>query len=218
MSPHTGVRGGEEMLCEVKAMLASLSRYPRPPRQDGMTALDVRAAGLTADYLRKARNTDLNYGAAPSPPPPGGQQQPRVVGLVERRLLDIGEVRGWCFGAWGEASIKVHSLVQRLADARLEVADTLASRKGTVKSRAAERAGLVAYLMQALSFTAVKQNSKILLERLQLLGNRVGEATRRRDWTVEVEIAARRERQAQGGSPPPGRSLLRHGFWRLDMG
>ena len=106
-----GERGGEETLCKLKTMSASVSRYPQDPLpRDGTRAVDRRAAGLTADYLSKARRIDQLYcGTPPLPPPqPGGQQQPRVTGPVERRLLQYGEVRDWCFGAWGEVSTEMH--------------------------------------------------------------------------------------------------------------
>ena len=106
-----GERGGEETLCKLKTMSASVSRYPQDPLpRDGTRAVDRRAAGLTADYLSKARRIDQLYcGTLPLPPPqPGGQQQPRVTGPVERRLLQYGEVRDWCFGAWGEVSTEMH--------------------------------------------------------------------------------------------------------------
>ena len=124
-------------------MSASRSRYPRNPLpRDGMRAVDRRAAGLTADYLRKARNVDQQYCGTPVP---GNQQQPRVIGPVERRWLEFGEVHGWYFGAFGDASEGVHRLVERLAEARLEYAQTQPQHRGPIMSRAAEKAGLGSY-------------------------------------------------------------------------
>ena len=52
------------------------------PQQGLNRAVDRRAAGLTADYLRKARNIDQQYCGTPAPPPgPGNQQQPRAIGV-----------------------------------------------------------------------------------------------------------------------------------------
>ena len=215
-----GERGGEEQLCELKVMSASRSRYPRNPLpRDGVRAVDRRAAGLTADYLRKAKNVDQQYCGTPAPPPagPGGQQQPRAIGPVERRLLEFGEVQGWCFGAFGEASEGVHHLVERLAEARLEIAETQPHQRGLLRSRAAEKAGLVAYVRRTLSQVCVKEQARLLLGRLRLLGDGAGEAARRRARAAQLEVEVVRERQAQAVGFLQGRSIRRLGFGRLDV-
>ena len=215
-----GERGGEETLCELKLMSASVSRYPRNPRpRDGVRAVDRRAEGLTAEYMRKARNVDQQYCGTPAPPPrpPGGPLQPRVIGPVESRLVQYGQVHGWCFGAWGEASTAVHSLVQRLADARVDMADTQPAYHRQGRSRAAEKAGLVAYVRRSLSVTAVREQSRLLLSRLRLLGDGTAEAARRRERAEVLEAAAGRERRAQAVSMRQGRDIMRHGFGLLNV-
>ena len=210
-----GERGGEDQLCELKIMSASRSRYPRNPLpRDGVRAVDRRAAGLTADYLRKARNVDQQYCGTPAP---GNQQQPRVIGPVERRLLEFGEVHGWCFGAFGEASEGVHHLVERLAESRLEYAQTQPQQGGLIRSRAAEKAGLVSYVRRTLSLTCVREQSRLLLGRLRLLGDGAGEAARRRTRAEQLEAFAARERQAQFIGFRQGRSIRRLGFGFLDV-
>ena len=57
--------------------------------------------------------------------------------------------------------------------------------------------------------------SKLLLDRLQLLGDGATEAERRRGWAEEVERIAARERQAQAVCLRQGRALMRHGFGKL---
>ena len=124
-----------------------------PQPRDGVRPVDRRAAGLTADYLRKARNVDQQYCGTPPPPPaqPGGQEQPRAIGPVERRLLQFGEVRGWCFGAFGEASMEVHSLVQRMAESRLQMAETQPFHSG---QRRVRKSLLARWHCQSESFCA----------------------------------------------------------------
>ena len=213
-----GERGGEDQLCELKIMSASRSRYPRNPLpRDGVRAVDRRAAGLTADYLRKARNVDQQYCGTPAPAPgPRGQQQPRAIGPVERRLLGFGEVHGWCFGAFGEASEGVHHLVERLAEARLDLAETQPHQRGPTRSRSAEKAGLVAYVRRSLSLACVREQAQLLLGRLRLLGDGAGEAARRRARAAQLEVEAARERQAQTIGFLQGRSIRRLGFGMLD--
>ena len=105
----------------------------------------------------------------PPPRQPGDQQQPRAIGPVERRLLQFGEVKGWCFGAWGEVSLEVHHLVQRLAEARIATAETLPGQRRPIRSRTAEKAGPVSYIRRALSVTAVRAQAKFLLDIEQII-------------------------------------------------
>ena len=90
-------------------------------------------------------------------------------------LLQFGEVKGWCFGAWGEVSLEVHHLVQRLAEARIATAETLPGQRRPTRSRTAEKAGLVSYTRRSLSVTAVRAQAKFLLDRLRLLGDGAAE-------------------------------------------
>ena len=94
--------------------------------------MDRHADGLTAEYTKKAREVDHTYGDVPRPPPgpPGAPQLPRVVGRVERQLQSFGEVRGWCFGVWGEASQECHAWVQKIATASVEAAYMQPGRQG----------------------------------------------------------------------------------------
>ena len=214
-----GEPGEGDILCELKCISASKSRYPRNPLpRDGKRAVDRRADGLTAEYTRKARDVDTNYGGNPRPLPalPGAPQLPRTVGRVERKLQTFGLVRGWVFGAWGECSLEVHSWVQKIANARLEVADTQPGRQGPVKAKAAQLAGLVGFVRRQLAFTAVQQHSRLLLSRLRLLGDGAAEAGRRRERAEVAEVAASRERRAQAVCLRQGRDIRRHGFGLLD--
>ena len=152
----------------------------------------------------------------PGPRIPGAPAPPRVVGRVEARLLTYGKVQGWCFGAWGEASREVHELVQRLATSRLEIADQQPDTYGPPKSRAAQLAGLFGYVRRRLSYTAVQQQARLLLDRLQLLGEGANAAAVRRDKAVMEEASALRERRAQYVCLRQGTSIMRRGFGLLD--
>ena len=55
-------------------------------------------------------------------------------------------------------------------------------------------ASLVGYVRRRLSITAVKQQTKLLLDRLQLLGDGAAAAAARRQRAVQLEQAAVRER------------------------
>ena len=177
----------------------------------------MRADGLTAAYAQKAREVDWQHCGIPRPPRrQAGEPAPiRQIGPVETRLLTYGRVRGWCFGAWGEASGEVHGLVQRLAKSKLEVAPTEPGRRGAVRSREAQLASLVASVRRDLSFNAVKQQAKLLLDRLRLLGDGATEAANRRGWFEQMERVAARERRAQDVCLRQGQAVSRHGFGKL---
>ena len=71
-------------------------------------------------------------------------------------------------------------------------------------------------MRRSLPFTAVQQQARLLLDRLQLLGDGSTEAARRRDMAVQMEGLALRERRAQAVSLKQGQSIARHGFGKLD--
>ena len=123
---------------------------------------------------------------------------------------------GWVLGAWGEASHEIHGLVKKVASANLEVIEMQPGRRGPAKSREAQLAGFTAYIRRQLSHLAVQQQSRLLLDRLELLGDGAGEAARRRAWAVSVERGAERERRAQAVCQRQARPLVRSGFALLD--
>ena len=107
-------------------------------------------------------------------------------------------------------------MVQRVAVARLEIANLQPEGRQVVKSREAELSGLVSFVRRQLSFTAAQQQAKLLLDRLQLLGPGAAEAAARRDQAVRIEAGARRERQAQAVCVRQGASIMRRGHGLLD--
>ena len=183
-----------------------------------MRGVESRADGLPAAYALKAKEIDWQYCGIPRPPrgQRGQPAAPRQIGPVEARLLTYGKVRGWCFGAWGEVSGEVHSLVQKIAKKKQELAPTQPGRRGPVRSKEAQLATLVASVRRDLSHKAVQQQSKLLLDRLRLLGDGATEAAGRRGWAEERERVAARERRAQDVCLRQGQALMRHGFGILE--
>ena len=165
-------------------------------------------------YKASARKVDWMYCGTPRPPPPqpGIPQLPRQIGPVEARLNGYGTVRGWVFGAWGECSQEIHTLVQKLAEAKVQRAATLPGHQPLFKSHEAQLSSEVAYLRRRLSFTAVQSQARLLLDRLQLLGDGAPEAARRRERAVEGRRAEARERRAQHVCLLQGRAIRRSGF------
>ena len=48
----------------------------------------------------------------------------------------------------------------------------------------------MADVRRQLSFCAVKQQARLLLDRLSLIGDGANEAGRRRDWAAQLEVEA----------------------------
>ena len=63
----------------------------------------------------------------------------------------------------------------------------------------------------------MREQARLLLGRLRLLGDCAGEAARRRARAAQLEVEAVRERQAQAIGFMQGRSIRRLGFGRLDV-
>jgi hypothetical protein len=96
------------------------------------------------------------------------------------------------------------------------VAPTEPGRRGAVRSREAQLASLVASVRRDLSFNVVKQQAKLLLDRLRLLGDGASEAANRRGWSEQMERVAARERRAQDVCLRQGQAAKRHGFGKLN--
>ena len=137
-----GERGQKrDELAELKVICCCPSRYtlipPHPlPDREYVKAVDKRARVLTEEYIKKARNVDRVYGGAAE----------GTVGRVERKLVDMGEVRGLVFGAFGEASEGVHDLVHHLANSRLK-AEGLQQGRETAKGELGVLVGQVRRLL-----------------------------------------------------------------------
>ena len=107
-------------------------------------------------------------------------------------------------------------MVQSVAEARVQRADTLPGHRGLYKSREAELASHVSSVRRQLSFTAVREQARLLLDRLQLLGDGAREAASRRDWALRQRREEEMERQAQQVCMLQGRLIRRSGLPKLD--
>ena len=107
--------------------------------------MDTRADLLPQEYLNKARAADQKY----------NEVQPGTVGPVERKLLELGEVRGIVSGNFGEVSEDTHALVAALATCRVRVAGVSRGRKGIMRTEEGERSLAISGLRRRLGVLTV---------------------------------------------------------------
>ena len=107
-------------------------------------------------------------------------------------------------------------MVQSLAEAKVKLADTQPGHRPLFQSKEAQLSSHVGYLRRKLSYTAVQQQARLLLDRLQLLGHGAREAGRRREMAEQGMRWEARERRAQAVSVRQGHNIRRCGFELLD--
>ena len=163
----------------------------------GDKAVDRRAVDIPADYKRKAAKMDQAMGAEE------GEEGPCQRRLAELPLITL------CWGAYGEGSSGVHTLVTLLATCRVR---TLALR-GEPPSD--QQMGLeVTNIRRRLSTAAVRAASTVLLARVSQIGQGSGMASRRREWQRREEREMQHSREADFLVHCTGRELVRRGrFW-----
>ena len=134
-----------------------------------------RAAALPAEYAAKARKADRRF----------CDTALGEVGPVERKLRSFEPVRGLVFGAWGEASVAVHPLLDR--------APTLGATRHRRAMRAQQegdaKAAICWLLRRRWGVAAVREHARLLLDRLAYVGRGAPAAAGRRQ-VAEEEAAA----------------------------
>ena len=193
-------RGEEKLvLAELKVISCCPTRYS-PTHQ--VRAVDRRARTLNSEYLDKAKLVDRQY----------GEVQEGTVGPVQRKLESFGEIKGLVFGAFGEGSEDVHTLVQSLATSR---ARTVALQRGRECSEG-ELAVIVGEVRRRLSVAAVKAQADCLLNRMSSIGQGAVAAGKRRQWARWEEEMWRQAQMAHRVSQLNSKAVRRQGFFKLD--
>ena len=188
---------------EVKIISCSKTRYK--PNSD-KRAVDFRADHLQQEYLVKAREADRQHNGTPA----------NTIGPVERKLVELGEVRGIVGGNFGEVSEQTHTLLAALATSRVRVAGVTRGRRGLWRTEEGERSLAIAALCRRLGVLTVRCQSLSLLGRLEVLGPGAAAAAGRRGQAAELEACWRREERAFALSRVQGRNIYRTGFAKLD--
>ena len=176
------IDGTRPRLAELKSITCCPTWYQNGGR---VRAVDKRANLLQAEYRRKARNVDRGYGGV----------EEGVVGPVERRLAEYGDLHTLVMGAFGEASEDVHNLIQVMAESRVACSD-LNTRHSSPMVRE-DMSVVVGQMRRRLSVATIRATYNCLLTRLTLLGEGVKEANARRMWRGREERIMSGEREAQ---------------------
>ena len=167
------------MLLELKTLHYGTSTYPAC--QERCAAVKRRANALPGEYLGKAQRVDRCFCGVVA----------GDAGPVEQRLRTYDPVRGLVFGSWGEASPDVTQLLGHIA------AKGVLRHRRTMRARNEDEAksALVWLLRRRWAMTAVRENVRLLLARLQYVGRGTGDALLRRSRASE-DTAARARRAA----------------------
>ena len=195
------VEGG--VLHEVKIISCSKTRYKSNSLK---RAVDARADLLPQEYVNKARGADRKHNQIPE----------GTIGPVERKLVELGEVRGIVSGNFGEVSEHTHALVAALATCRVRVAGVSRGRKGHMRTEEGERSLAISALRRRLGVLTVRCQAHSLLGRLEALGPGASAAAGRRWQAAELERCWRREERSHTLATAQGWSAYRTGFGKLD--
>ena len=204
-----GAGDGLLVLAEEKVITCCPTRYQRNPRAVNK-AVNRRAALLPGEYTSHAKKVDREYGGVP----------PGVVGPVQAKLASFPPLRGWVFGAWGEASDDVHQMVDYLAEARQKHQQLLDGGRWRARrmGEEAELAMLKGQVRRTLSLEAMRSQARLLLDRLRGIGGGADEAARRRRrWAEEEERRMGRLRRAHQLALLQGRPIRACGQFFLQQ-
>ena len=190
------------MLAELKVISSCPTRYQRAPRAPE-TAVKRRADMLPREYRKKAVHMDTEYGGVPE-----GE-----VGPVARKLASFPRLQSWVFGAWCEASPDIHTLVHTIAQSRRQYEQVLEGRGGRrrMTTDKAALSLLTGQIRRTLSLEVARAQSRLLLDRLEVLGSGGVEAARRRSWEAMEGRMMARESRAHMLGMQSGRAVYRRG-------
>ena len=191
--------GKVSKLAELKVINCCPTRYSPG---EGDKAVDKRAKLLQGEYRKKARDADRKFGGTAE----------GTIGPVETKLLQYGELQGLVVGAFGEGSEDLHSLVQIIAESKVNSMGLARGREGTE----AEMGKVVGQVRRMLSTASVRAQAQCLLTRMSSVGEGVGQIAKRRQWAAAQEERMRKEREAQWIGRVRGRNIVRRGQFLLD--
>jgi len=162
-----------------------------------LRAVDRRAKKIPQEYKNKAIKMDNEGGAQ-------GSEGPCQRRLAEYKLMRL------VWGALGEGSQDVHSLVAILAENRVRTLTNRGERPGP------HQYGLeVSLIRRRLSATALRANSNCLLHRVSQIGEGSGMAAKRRELQRQEEQVMASQEESERIARTTGQEIVGRGmFWR----
>ena len=103
---------------EFKSISCSKTRY-KPT--SGAGAVDARADKLQQEYIMKAHNAYWKY----------NRVMVGEVGRVERKLVELGEIKGLVCGNFGEVSKATHQLLAIMATSSVRVTGPMVGKRSS---------------------------------------------------------------------------------------
>ena len=152
------------LLYEVKCLHFGSSTYRADTQR--CEAVARRARALPAEYGKKAREVDNRF----------CETLPDHVGPVQLKLRTFEPVRGLVFGAWGETSPDTEKLLTVLA----HIGATRHWRGMRCKDATSAVGALAWMLRRRWALTALRENARLKLERLEFVGRGAEAAVTRR--------------------------------------
>ena len=191
---HAAIDGAERpLLLELKTLHYAPSTYP--PSEERCGAVQRRARLLPGEYAAKARQVDQRYCATPR----------GNVGPVEARLNTYEPVRGIVFGSWGEASGVTEQLLGAMART-----GAIAHWQRMRCLDPAQAIGILAWMLRRRwGLTALRENARLRLDRLEYVGRGAVAAAVRRQHAQDREAARRRAAASSLLSGPRARFAAR---------
>lgn len=191
---HAPFDGPERpLLFELKTLHYGVSTYG--DHEARCHAVNRRANRLPAEYASKARGVDRKY---------CGTLQ-GAVGPVEGMLRTFEPVRGLVFGAWGEASPATHKLLTVMAQCGAQ-----RHWRGMRCEDPSSAIGSMAWLLRRRwGLTALRENARLKLGRLQYVGRGAAAASQRRALGSEAHAARQRAAACTLLSGPRARAWAR---------
>ena len=181
------------LLLELKTLHYGSSTYGDNAARCGAVAR--RANALPSEYAAKARTTDQMYCATAA----------GAVGPVEAKLRTFEPVLGLVFGAWGEASPAVAKLLTLMSQCGAQ-----RHWRGMRCEDPGSATGTLAWLLRRRwGLTALRENARLKLDRLQYVGRGAAAAIQRRALASEAFAARQRASARTLLSGPRARAWAR---------
>ena len=188
------VDGVCDRLGEIKVMSACATRY-KPGKTEKQA--DRRARELPGSYRRPLQRLDREH----------HETAPGETGPLVQLLQSYGELQCYVGGAWGEASLHLHALIQTCAESRV----AHLCRATGQQEMEGKMSSLVSQYRRLVSSCLVRIQGQCLISRVGVVSGAAKSAAKRREAAGGMEQRLRKERAAQWMASLHGPGWARRG-------